>query len=173
MFNFTISTDNVAEAQAIINAINSVNNNTSISSAPINNTQTTTENTSTDTNSSSSNHPITVNQIAEALNTLADMDSDKLEDEFGEGNDKPYRVIKNIGLPAIVRQLGVTGQDYVVGSSYDDVMNAIQYIIKDVSVGGMTHNQMEEAFGVRTSKEIFATESLDSIVDTLKDYDLI
>ena len=167
MFNFTITTDNVAEAQAIINAINSV------SSVSTNNTQTTTENTSTDTNSSSSNHPITTNQIAEALDVLANMYPYELEGKFGEGNDKPYRVIKNIGLPAIVEQLGVTGENYSVRSSYDDVMEAIQYIIKDVSVGGMTHNQMEEAFGVRTSKEIFARESLDAIVDILKDYDLI
>ena len=164
MFNFTISTDNMAEAQAIINAINGQVTIVSTATPSVAPAPAAQQNTSSD---------VTPAQIEEALDLLCSMSSSELIDKFGEGNDKPYRVIKNLGIPAIVRQLGVTGDTYYTEADYDDVMNAIQFIIKDVSVGGMSHDQMEDLFGVRTSKNLFAQNTLDEIVRVLKDEDLI
>lgn len=167
MFNFTISTDNVAEAQAIINAmaiINTTDGGTKVSNdIP----------SSTPTPTPIPDQPVTPEQIAEILKKLSSMSADALVDEFGEGNDKPYRVIKNLSLPVIARQLGVSGFGYYVETDYDTVINAIQFIVKDVSVGGITHDQMEELFGVRTSKNLFKEFDLDDIVAVLQSEDLI
>lgn len=167
MFNFTISTDNVAEAQIIIYAINRVMGTVveeDVKDSPV---ITSTATTSTTDDS------VTTSKIQDAVVRLVRMTSEGLVDKFGARNDKPYRVIRNVGLSNIIRELGIDRDNYEVDASYDDVINAIQIIVKDVSEGGLSHNDMEDLFGVRTSKDLFDEYTLDGIVNKLKENSFI
>lgn len=163
MFNFTITTDNVAEAQAIINAINGVKEE-DVKDSPVTTSATTTP---------SSDDNMTTSKIQDAIIRLVRMTSEDLVDKFGAGNDKPYKVIRNVGLSYIIRKLEIDRDNYEVDASYDDVINAIQIIVKDVSEGGLSHNDMEDLFGVRTSKDLFDEYTLDGIVNKLKENSFI
>lgn len=177
MMNFTFTTDNVNEAMTIIEAIRKagiatdvatdVTDTTSVDTDKANETTVSSDADTTDTTST----PFTVGQVQAVLDKLCSMSSYDLVDTFGSANDKPYRVIKNVGLENAIKTLGTGSVD--VDVSLDDALAAIQYIVKDVSVGGMSHNTMENLFGVRTSKDLFNEYNIGEIVNALKENDLI
>lgn len=108
------------------------------------------------------------------IDGLVDMDEDELEDMFGEGNNKPYRVLKNFDFEVIKDKLGNQAMpSREIEADLDDVKSAISVIIKDVSVGGLSHAQFNYMFDVKTSKVLFKRYKLDEIVKILKDNDII
>lgn len=181
MMNFTFSTDNVNEAMTIIEAIRKagiatdatadvatdVTDTVSVDTDKADETTVSSDADTTDTTST----PFTVGQVQAVLDKLCSMSSYDLVDTFGSANDKPYRVIKNVGLENAIKTLGTGSVD--VDVSLDDALAAIQYIVKDVSVGGMSHDTMEDLFGVRTSKDLFNEHNIGEIVNALKENDLI
>ena len=175
MTTFTFTTDNANEAMVMMNAL--VNAGVKVDVAPTT-TVTDTDDKANETVVSSdadttetTSTPYTVGQVQAALNKMCSMSSDELVDAFGSGNDKPYRVIKNVGLENAIKTLDAGSTD--VDVSLDDALNAIQYIVKDVSVGGMSHDEMEDLFDVRTSKNLFKENTLKEIVRVLKENDMI
>lgn len=165
----TFTTDNANEAMVIMNAL--VGAGVKVDVAPTTtSTDETTVSSDADTTETTST-PFTVGQVQAVLNKLCSMSPYDLVDRFGYVNDKPYRVIKNVGLENAIKTLGTGSVD--VDVSLDDALAAIQYIIKDVSVGGMSHDTMENLFGVRTSKDLFNEHNLKEIVEALKGNNLI
>ena len=185
MMNFTFSTDNVNEAMTIIEAIRKagivtdaiadvatdvttdVPDTASVDTDKADETTVSSDADTTDITST----PFTVGQVQAVLDKMCSMSERELIDAFGYANDKPYRVIKNVGLENAIKTLNTGSVD--VNVSLDDALAAIQYIVKDVSVGGMSHNTMEDLFGVRTSKNLFKEHNLNEIVEALKENDLI
>jgi len=175
MMNFTFTTDNVNEAMTIIEAIRKAGITTDVAPTTtvtdtVDKADETTVSSDTDTTDTTST-PFTVGQVQAVLDKLSSMSSYELVDTFGSTNDKPYRVIKNVGLENAIKTLDAGSVD--VDVSLDDALAAIQYIVKDVSVGGMSHDTMEDLFGVRTSKDLFNEHNIGEIVNTLKENDLI
>lgn len=108
------------------------------------------------------------------IDGLVDMDEDELEEMFGEGNNKPYRVLKNFDFDVIKDKLGNQAMpSREIEADLDDVKAAINVIIKDVSVGGLSHAQFNDMFDCKTSKVLFKRYKLDEIVRILKDNDII
>ena len=169
MTTFTFSTNDVNEAMVMMNALIGVG--VKVDVAPTTTVADTDDKANETVVSSTPTTPYTVGEVQAVLNKLSVMSKDELADVFGSGNDKPYRVIKNVGLENAIKTLGAGSTD--VDVTLDDALAAIQYIIKDVSVGGMSHDTMEDLFGVRTSKNLFKENSLDVIVRVLKEGDLI
>lgn len=163
MMNFTFTTDNANEAMVVMNAL--VGAGVDVKVAPTV-TDETTVSLDTDTTETTST-PFTVGQVQAAIDKMVSMSEDELVDTFGSGNDKPYRVIKNVGLENAIKTLDAGTRD--VDVSLEDALDAIQYIVKDISVGGMSHDEMEDLFGVRTSKELFKEHDLKEIVEALKE----
>ena len=178
MTTFTFTTNDATEAMVMMNALVSAGVDVKAATTPIviatdtvDKANETTVSSDADTTETVST-PYTVGQVQAALNKMCAMTSDELVDTFGFGNDKPYRVIKNVGLENAIKTLDAGSED-VDGVSLDDVLNAIQYIVKDVSVGGMSHDEMEDLFDVRTSKNLFKENTLKEIVRVLKENDMI
>ena len=176
MMTISISFDNVNEALVALNAVKQFNGAVADFTPTVEAKETEPIETETTANESpvSSSTEVDVNTIQGIINALVNMTPDELESMFGYGNDKPYRVIKNIGFEEAKRKLGDKVDTNIrVMYSLDDVNAAINLITKDVSVGGMSHDTMERLFNVRTSKNLFKQSTLDEIISVLKDEGLI
>lgn len=164
MFEFNFTTDDINVATAIINAIGGKANVQVIQT-----TQVTQQDLDAPqvTETVADDDKLSVNAINTILSRLARMDSDELKEKFGDGNDKPYRIIKNIELEEIADRLSISdvGNDFDV--TYDEAIKAIQFIVKDKSVGGMTHDQMREIFEVSNSAALFREYNISEIVRRL------
>ncbi len=167
MTTFTFTTNDTTEAMTIMNAL--VGAGVDVKVAPTVTDETTVSSDADVTETTAT--PFTVGQLQAALDKMAYMSEDELVETFGSGNDKPYRVIKNVGLESAIKTLDAGNRD--VDVSLEDALDAIQYIVKDISVGGMSHDEMEGLFGVRTSKELFKEHDLDEIVEALKENNFI
>lgn len=182
MATFTFTTNNINEAVDILIAIakREMDNANSVTErvTPIQTgtetvietpTESVTESVIETTNETSvSSNELTPTEIQGVIDGLVNMSKTELTEMFGDGNDKPYRVIKNVGLRRAKELLGITAHSLrEVHSSLESINAAIQLIIKDVSVGGLSHDDMENMFGVRTSKNLFKENTLDEIVETL------
>ena len=165
MMNITLTFDNINEAMVALNAVKQFNGAVSDFTPAIEVTETVSNNTSDAT--------VTTGDVQAIINKLVDMSADDLADKFN-GNNKPYRVLKAYSMDRLKDMLGVNA-DAIPNLNIDDVNAAIDIIIRDVSDGGLSHDDMEDIFGdgVRTSAKIFNSFSLKEIVDTFKEENMI
>lgn len=162
MMNITISFDNVNEALVAIEAVKKYQGAVEdFTNADVDITVQNVED--------ATREGLTAGDIGGILKALANMSQQDLEDTFGEGNDKPYRVIKNVGFEQIIGTQGFVYYPIETNISLEQAKEAVNYIIKDVSVGGMSHDEMENLFDCRTSKNIFKNYDLNQIVEKLAD----
>lgn len=173
MATFTFTTDNVAEAQAIINALGGNVNATAVIGKEFDiNTPTETDVTPDTQTTRDTDARVTptmiASDIAGIIKALANMDEYELTETFGDEYNKPYRVLKAFSYEDIAKKIDF--ESIPTNANLDDINEIIDYIIKDVSIGGMSHNTMKNIFGVRTSKKLFRNFSLDEIVQNIKDF---